>query len=303
MHLLKQSTILFDLAHQEMLNPSDEDFSEFFDLLLRIGVKVVKNDTKEIVKDVLEGVDILVIGNPIEKYFSNVEVKNIVAYVMEGGGLLCLSNFGADFLQKTNLNDLIGTHFGIFFEKNLIKEDNPINHNPSSILTINKFRDHEITNQLREIVVGGACSFLINRYAKPLIETNDHGVWSEEYNSITDQWVMEEYQKDEKKIIAAYREYGRGKVVAIGDVDMFTNDSNIGINKLDNRQFIANIFKWLSEPLKESTVRGWALDQLGTLQGDIKGLGSKIDNIIETMMLLEKRITVLEKGLLAKKEI
>ena len=303
MHLLKKSTILFDLAHQEMLNPNDEDFSSFFDLLQRIGVKVVKNETKEIVKDVLDGVDILVIGNPIEKYFSNVEVKNIVAFIMEGGGLLCLSDYGADFLQKTNLNDLLGTHFGIFFEKNLIKENNPINHNCSSILTINKFQEHEITNQLREIVVGGACSFLINRYAKPLIETNDHDVWSEEYNSITDQWVKEEYQKEEKKIIAAYREYGRGKIVAIGDVDMFTNDPNIGINRLDNRQFIANVFKWLIEPLKESTVRGWALNQLGTLQNEIKGLGSKIDNIIETMMLLENRISLLEKRMLVKKEI
>ena len=303
MHLLKKSTILFDLAHHEMLNPNDDDFSEFFNLLQQIGVKIVKNDTKEIVKDVLEGVDILVIGNPIEKYFSNVEVKNIVAFVMEGGGLLCLSEYGADFLQKTNLNDLVGTHFGIFFEKNLIKENNPINHNCSSILSINNFQGHKITNQLRELVVGGACSFLINKYAKPLLETNEKDVWTEEYNSISEQWVKEEYQKEEKKIIAAFREYGRGKVVAIGDVDMFTNDPNIGISKLDNRKFISNIFSWLIEPLKESSVRGWALDQMGTLQSDVKGLGSKIDNIIETMMLLERRISTIEKGLLEKKEI
>jgi len=301
MHLLKKSSMLFDLAHQEMLNPNDDDFSEFFDLLQRIGVKIVVNKTKEIVKEVIEGIDILVIGNPIEKYFTNVEIKNIVAFVMEGGGLLCLSDYGADFLQKTNLNDLVGTHFGIFYEKNLLKENNPINQNCSSILSINKFNDHKITAQLREVVVGGTCSFLINRYAKPLLETNEQGVWSEEYDSIKDQWVREENQKEQKKIIAAYREYGRGKIIAIGDVDMFTNDPNIGIKRLDNRQFIANIFSWLIEPIKESSVRGWALDQLGTLQSDIKGLGTKIDNIIETMMLLEKRISVLEKGLLEKK--
>ncbi|MFX1237254.1 MAG: hypothetical protein ACFE8P_05980, partial [Promethearchaeota archaeon] len=242
MTLSGQSKILFDLSHGEMLNIDDEDYSEFSSLLKGLGYRIAKNEKGELRKKIIENHDVLIIGNPISSYFSEVEIKNIVDFVREGGSLLLLSEYGADYLQKTNLNDLAGSYFGIFFEKNLIKENNLINRNCTSILSIKEFNDLKITDKLREVVIGGTCSFVINNLAKPLLikQGNDH--WSEIYNSATQQWIKENSTPNEKgTIIATYRIYGRGKIIALGDIDLFTNDPNIGINKMDNRTFITNM--------------------------------------------------------------
>lgn len=136
MPLLKKATILFDLVHNEILNIDEKDFSQFLGLLEGLSVKIKKNETKDLTEKLLSNVDILVIGNPVDNYFSNLEIRDITDFVREGGGLLLVSEYGADFLQKTNLNDISGKYFGMYFEKNIIKEDNILNNNCKSILSV-----------------------------------------------------------------------------------------------------------------------------------------------------------------------
>ncbi|MFX0041597.1 MAG: hypothetical protein ACFE8L_01680 [Candidatus Hodarchaeota archaeon] len=290
---MKKASILFDLSHNEMLNIEEDEFSEFYKLLQRLNVKIKKNENRDISEELLQDIDILVIGNPIDDYFSNIEIKAIVDFVRIGGNLLILSEYGSDFLQKTNLNDISGTNFGIYFQKNLIKELNSVNQNCTSIVHIQKFKNKQIGNGLREVLIGGACSLLLNRDAKPLLLTNNINVWSEKYNSSNEEWIREE--EEEQQIIGAYREYGQGRVAALGDIDIFTNDSNIGLNQLDNQLLITNILKWLIEPVKEPELMKFTLNQLGEIQNDMKNIKKKIDNIIETMTILENRISVIEE--------
>jgi hypothetical protein len=286
----KKSTILFDLAHNEMLNINDEDFTEFSELIKNLGIKIKTNENKNIIETLLQNVDILVIGNPINEYFSDIEIKAIVDFVRQGGNLLLISEYGADYLQKTNLNDISGKFFGIYFQKNIVKEYNKDNQNCSSIIYVYKFQKHEINKQLRDIVLGGSCSFLLNKYSEPLFYSED--TWTEIYDDITKEWIKD---GDERyHILGAYTEYGRGKAVAIGDIDLFSNDPNIGLNRLDNRKLINNILKWFIEPSKDSDVVGWIVDQLGLLQNEIKEINNKINNLIETSTILEKRLSNLE---------
>jgi hypothetical protein len=301
MPLLKKATILFDLSHKEMLNIGEREFSEFYKLLQRLGVKIKINESKDLNRKILDNVDILIIGNPIDTFFSTIEIKDIGGFVRDGGGLLLGSEYGADFLQKTNLND-IGKIFGIFFEKNLLKEDNDINHNCHSILSVQNFQSHKITNQVRDLIIGGSCSLLLRRNSKTLINSNETA-WSEIYNNSTNTWLKNESGKSQ--ILSGFTEHGRGKVVAIGDVDIFTNDPNIGLKQLDNRKFILNILNWLIEPAKESDVIAWTLNQVGSIQNEVKQMNLKINNIIETMTLLEKRISKIEddKGSEYKKNL
>ncbi|MFX0188756.1 MAG: hypothetical protein ACFE8A_13580 [Candidatus Hodarchaeota archaeon] len=287
----KKAAILFDLAHAEMLNIEDNDFSEFSKLLKSIGLKVIKNDNKNLTSSELQNTDILVIGNPIDDYFSNIEIRTIVNFVRGGGRLLLISEYGGDYLQKTNLNDISGKNFGIYFQKNIVKEYNSINQNCSSILSIQNFNKHKITNQLRELIIGGTCSLLLNKSSEPLMYSNNS--WSEIYNGSQGQWSKENGEK--KQIISACVEYSRGKVGAIGDIDIFSNDQNIGLNCLDNRNFVKNLISWLLEPVKESDVTLWALNQLGELQTEVKRINKKINNIIETMTILEHRISTIEE--------
>lgn len=289
--MLKKS-VLIDLTHNEMLNIKEDEFKEFQNLLKRLDLKIKKNENGQITKEILENIDLLIIGNPIDDFFSSLEIKHVVDHVRSGSGLLLLSEYGSDSLQKTNLNDVAGK-FGIFFEKNLIKEMNDNNQNCTSILHIQDFLKHQITKNLREMIIGGACSLFINKEVKPLIQTKDHSVWSEVYNNNSEKWTKD---KEEQQTIAAYTEFGKGKVVALGDIDIFTLNSRIGLNSFDNRKFVQNVINWLITPVKESKVMTFILNLLGDLQYEIRETNKVLNNIIETMTILEKRISYLENN-------
>jgi hypothetical protein len=286
-----KKTILFDNAHNEMLHIRDKEFSEFANLLRRLDITIKVNETKHLIKEIVRDIDVLVIGNAIDNLFSSNEIKIIVDFVRSGGGLLLLSEYGADYLQKTNINDLSGK-FGIKFEKNIIKEVNKTNQNCTSILHVQKFFKHQLTKHLREMRIGGACSIFLSKDAKPLLKSEE-GSWPEVFDSTNEQWIKE--GEEEPQIIAAYSEFGQGKVVAIGDIDIFTSDSNIGLNSLDNQRFLQNIINWLIEPVQESKVMTFILNQLGDLHFEIRETNKIINNIIETMTILEKRISYLEE--------
>ncbi len=275
-----------------MLNIDEEEFSEFLDLLKKLDLKIKKNEGGSITKEILEDIDLLILGNPIDDFFSSLEIKHVVDHVRNGGGLLLLSEYGADYLQKTNLNDISGK-FGIFFEKNIIKEMNSNNQNCTSILHIQDFEKHQITKNLRELIIGGACSLFLSKGVKPLLQSNDKSVWSEIYNNTSEEWTKDQ---ENQQIVAAYTEFGQGKVVAIGDIDIFTSNSRMGINTFDNRKFLLNIINWLIEPVRESKVLSFILNQIGDLQYEIRETNKILNNIIETMTILEKRISYLEKN-------
>ena len=288
---MQSKVVLVDLSHGEMLT-LDEDFSDFLKLLNNLNFKVEKNENKDLTKKVLENVDVLVLGNPIDDYFSNIEIKEIVNFVRLGGSLLLVSEYGADYLQKTNLND-ITNHFGFLFEKNLIKEQNPKNQNCSSILHIHEFPETDFLNGLREVVIGGTCSLYLKKGARALLETNKLNNWSEIYNNSSEEW---EKDKEQQHVIAAYAKFGQGKVIALGDIDIFCSDDNIGINTLDNQKFLHNLFSWLVEPVKKSDVNSFILNQIGELQNGVKQIQTTINNIIETMSILERRLTNIEEN-------
>ncbi len=288
---MQRRIILFDLVHNEMLT-LDKDYTDFLKLLHNLNFKVEKNENKDLTKKVLENVDVLVLGNPIDDYFSNIEIKEIVNFVRLGGSLLLVSEYGADYLQKTNLND-ITNHFGFLFEKNLIKEQNPKNQNCSSILHIHEFPETDFLNGLREVVIGGTCSLYLKKGARALLETNKLNNWSEIYNNSSEEW---EKDKEQQHVIAAYAKFGQGKVIALGDIDIFCSDDNIGINTLDNQKFLHNLFSWLVEPVKKSDVNSFILNQIGELQNGVKQIQTTINNIIETMSILERRLTNIEEN-------
>jgi len=290
------STILFDLAHNEMLSPLNSSENEYFDfikLLENLNLDLIKNDNSELNEELLQNIDVLIIGNPLNDFFSKTEIETIIDFIRQGGALLLISEYGADYLQKTNLNDISAKYFDMLFEKNIIKEKNEINEKGSSILSIQSFPKHEITTQMREVIVGGACSLLLNKNASSILELDDKA-WSEKYDDSADQWDREE--KKNRYVIAACTEFGRGKVAAIGDIDIFSNDPNFGINKLDNRKFVTNLFNWLTKPIEDKDAIHWALKKLGFLESQLKSTHDKINNIIETLSFFEKRISRIESN-------
>ncbi len=291
--LKKSFKILINQTHNEMLNESDEEFADFFKFLKQQSIKVDFNRNRDITKSLFSSIDIFVIGNPIGELFSSSEIDAIIDYVREGGALLLMSEYGSDFLQKTNLNDISNKHFGIYFEKNIVKEHNKINQNCPSILNIRKInKSYKFSNQIRELVIGGTCSLFLNQKAKLLLKTDQKEVWSEIYDDTNEKWIK---NNENQQVIAAYTVFGQGKVVAMGDIDILTNDPNIGLNQFDNKKFILNILNWFSEPVKKDNVMHFILTQLGEIQNSIIEVNKKIINLIETSSVLEERISMIEK--------
>ena len=293
MPLLKKSTLLIDLKHNEMLDFEEGEFSEFHKILQSQSLNIEINEDSDLSSELLNKADMLIIANPINEYFSTLEVKNITDFVRTGGRLLIISEYGADFLQKTNLNDITQKHFGIYFEKNILKEDSKKNENCSSILNINQFEENEITKKLRQIRIGGSCSLLLNKHAKPLLYANG-STWAEFYQESTGKWKKEEHE--EPYVIAAYNEYGKGKVLTMGDIDIFSDIQNIGVTTLDNKRLIQNIFEWLLKPNNDKDAVSWTLNQMGEMQNQMKLMNRKIQNIIESISFLEDRVSRLEQN-------
>lgn len=288
MPLFKKYIALFDDSHNEMLNYEDEEYFEFKELLVKNNFTLKQCEKPILSQEDLSEIDILIIGNPINEYFSKEEIEIILNYTRSGGSLLLIAEFGGDFIQKTNLNDL-SKNFGIFFESSIIKQDT--NELSENIHIIKSFNKHKITNNLNKILIGGACTLKIREPAKPLCYAQTDSC-IENYNDSLKLWIKDKEDKD--LLIAACSKFGKGKVFAIGDVDLFSNNENIGIFELDNRKFVLNAINWLLESVKSEEVTSWVLDQIGAHREGIKSLNYKVGNLIETIMLMEKRITKIE---------
>ena len=51
-----KKTILFDVAHNEMLNIDDKEFSEFSNLLRRLDINIKKNESEHLTKELVMAV-------------------------------------------------------------------------------------------------------------------------------------------------------------------------------------------------------------------------------------------------------
>ena len=105
---IKDFSVLVDTAHGEILSPLDEDFRSFFSLLARMGCSVLSHDSGKITADILKDIDLLLIGCPVDRYFMSDEIHCIVDYVIAGGNLFVMSEYGGDSIQKTNINATAG---------------------------------------------------------------------------------------------------------------------------------------------------------------------------------------------------
>ena len=62
--------VLFDSTHNEMLNIDDEEFKDFSNLLKSLDLKIIKNENGNITKEILEDINLIILGNPIDDFFS-----------------------------------------------------------------------------------------------------------------------------------------------------------------------------------------------------------------------------------------
>ncbi|TFG21009.1 MAG: hypothetical protein EU530_01585 [Promethearchaeota archaeon] len=284
----KNLRILFDYAHNEIINLEDNEYHPFRNLLKSMECVIGFNHQSRITQDILQNIDLLVIGCPVESYFVSQEIGTIVDWVSSGGNLLVMSEVGV--LQKTNLNDLM-KQFGLYFENTTLRSKT--NTETNSIVLITDIVDHAITKNVKKVMVGG-CSTIRTVKAKGSMDVclSGEDTWVEVYDEINSKWVK---NSDVHVPVVSISIYGQGRIAAFGDVDMFSSNPLFGLTSLDNKQLIQNLIMWFHTPVRSGATIDWLLTQFSQMREDILDIGNKFDNLVTTARILEDRISQIEE--------
>lgn len=236
----------FDYSHKNKLIIEDPAFNDFIEFLFNSDFKLGKIE-EGITYEKLSRYNIFIIGVPIaEAFLQPNEISDLVRYVKDGGSLLILNEKGGDKANKNNLSEL-SSNFGIKFNSDQLFDNENFSKDNSRPI-IKNFKKHFLTRDITQIVHSGGCSLEIikNIDDKDLDVTavafsSEDSAWHKYFSE--GQWFDEPVKK--VAIIAATR-YGLGKVVAIGNLSIFSSFHELyGIYAADNFKLIANIISWL----------------------------------------------------------
>lgn len=280
----KTFTVIIDYSHGELLNLTDPEFRPFSELLDQMDCYTVINNAGKINDKLLENADLLILGCPVNHYLLGDEIRNIVDFVVSGGSLLVMSEYGGDTVQKTNLNDLT-SYFGIYFENTAVRTKKE-ETGSTSLPIITEIIEHELTKNIKKIILGGICSIRTAKDAIGIFLTGKD-TWIEIYDNANNAWIKNE---EVNVPIIAITTYGQGRVVAIGDIDIFGGNPEFGLNALDNKRVIMNIFNWFSHPVKQDTTIDWLLSQISIYREDIIHLKDSFNSLVDSVKMLDQKL-------------
>ena len=207
--------IIFDDTHEET-NSITGEYNNAAELLNNKGYLV--NKSTEIHTDlsiVLLNCDIFVVTAPHKTFLPN-ETQLIETFVANGGNLFLLGDYEFNSTLTASINSL-SSHFGIEFDQELI-EDLSNNDGRPDRPTISSFSKHPITTDIQDFTLYNASSV---SGGTPIAFTSLDA------------------SPSNATVLTSSR-LKSGKIVAIGDSDLFSNEFLEG----DARNLLLNIFGW-----------------------------------------------------------
>jgi len=209
--------IVFDNTHEEKKSITEE-YKNAAELLKNKGYLV--NKSTEIHTDlsvVLLNCDVFVVTAPHKTFLPN-ETQLIETFVANGGNLFLLGDFEFNSTLTASINSL-SSHFGIQLDQELI-EDFSNNDGHPYWPKISRFNTHPIINttDVQELTLYNATSIFGGRpIAFTSLDANPSNA----------------------SVLTSSR-YEKGKIVAIGDSDLFNNE----YIENDARNLLLNIIGW-----------------------------------------------------------
>lgn len=189
------------------------------------------------------------------------ERKAITEYVRQGGGLLLLSIYAADWHHKANLNE-IAQNYGMVFDRDVVMpkgataqdardqfaEGTPGSKNVVSAAPTQSEGEEGIVGELikdvHRVTTISSCSLTISDAAVPIVTTDPESVVFEPEpigGGIAIRRYLEK-QTGPVPIVGASRS---GKVIAVGSWKMFL-DEFVDLPNSDNGRLYQNILGWLT---------------------------------------------------------
>lgn len=181
----------------------------------------------------LSNCDIFVIVHPTDgkvckntkgmPFFSKSEINTLVQWVADGGSLFVLYEHEAD-KWESNINSLL-EKFDLLFENNiLIDRYHNISNNPSTVSFNNIVSNHKILEGVKQVIYYTGATIKVDGTATGVL-------------------ISDQYSEPPCSPVIACNEYHKGRVVAIGDTDLF---DPVRIRDADHATLLKNICYWLS---------------------------------------------------------
>lgn len=282
------SEIIINNSFGELLDIYEENFSELFHAINGFNnVKITINRESPLTEELISSTDILILGCPSKQIITRVEIDLLLKYVRDGGNLLVITDAGGDTAGETNLNDLV-SNFHIHIEPTMIR-DQQLNMGSSVAPVIDNVNvSHPAMKNVLKIAVGGCATLKIDDPATPMVSTNNTCLIERFSPEDEDAWKL--VKVGEYVPIIASTPYGQGKVVVCGDIDIFSNDQDYGIDAMDNKILIKNIINWFLTPMDVSSVIDWLVSRITTLEEEVENLQQTQNIIIEENMILKRKL-------------
>lgn len=228
--------VLYDESHGNAWSVRDTGFygySGFAKILVDHGIPVSRvclpldRTLKEYAGNAARKVLVLNVAK-FGKYGPD-ELAAVEVFVRMGGALLCIGEheniYGSSDFQNPMLRQ-----FGMEFMNDFAGDIIPGEKFEGSNLTILNQKAVSVPFDL-----GNVCHLL----SAPVSNLTGNSGYAE---------LLHGYRKGKTVIIGAGLNYGKGRVAAVGDSELFWNgDGRIGIDAGDNRLFLERLFEWLLE--------------------------------------------------------
>lgn len=223
--------LLFDLSHQEVFSPDDggaRGLLQARQVFEKAGYEVLKNEapfTPETLKDA----NTVFIAGPMRE-LSSEEIDALKDFVNNGGNLLITVH--VNFFVQELLDS-----FGFLITQGPVSEGENTFHENDKDFIAKDLRKHPISEGIDSVAFMGAYGVKgKDRNVDEIIFTSKNA-WVD----LNENGTRDKGDYSGKLCLLAAREFGKGKVVVVGDDAVF---SNMLINSSGNKQLLQNIAEW-----------------------------------------------------------
>ena len=244
---MKKIAIGLDYSHGGMLTLEASSYADFTQFLFASAYKLGKIEAGFYALEKARIYNAVIISIPKNLNLKPKEIEVLEEYVRTGGSLLIIGSRGGEYLNRTNINELL-RKFGFEFATDEVNDSvNYVNLQKRPLLT--DFKPHYITENIKKIVLSSACSLSTLGFVEDekniqvdVLVRGGLNCWR---NKFEEQKSIEEDSPNIPLLVAA--EYYKGKVVAFGTLSIFSSlGREYGFSAFDNDIIIANILRWLT---------------------------------------------------------
>jgi tetratricopeptide (TPR) repeat protein len=229
----KPSTHLYDLTEELEKKGYDVQFSDKW-------MNTLSTDT----------CDVLVLFIPF-RYFHDEEKERIRTFLKGGGGLIIIGEWGgyADYRDIVDSINGISTSFGIEYNEDLVLDEEKNREDKDYHPVISTFASHPVTKGVKSIGYICGCSLKLKSSATALAFGNPT--------------TTSDGKKGRDVVVLAAAEYGKGRIVAVGDSDFLVGATTPGyeedfLNFKDNKKLALNMFEWTAQGFDTKEAEGLA---------------------------------------------